>query len=41
VTPEAAVAAGADYMVLGRSVTAADDPEKAMSTVLERISLSP
>lgn len=38
VTPEAAVAAGADYMVLGRSVTAANDPEAAMKTVLERIS---
>lgn len=38
VTPEAAVAAGADYMILGRSVTRADDPEAAMKTVLERIS---
>jgi orotidine-5'-phosphate decarboxylase len=38
VTPQAAVAAGADYMVVGRSVTAADDPESAMKTVLERIS---
>lgn len=40
VTPEAAVAAGADYMVIGRSVTAADDPEAAMKTVLEAVSSS-
>ncbi|HEY8164463.1 MAG TPA: orotidine-5'-phosphate decarboxylase [Gemmatimonadaceae bacterium] len=33
VTPEAAVQAGADYIVLGRSVTAAKDPRKAMEEV--------
>lgn len=38
VTPEAAVAAGADYVVLGRSVTASDDPLAAMKTVQELIS---
>lgn len=38
VTPEAAVAAGADYIVLGRTVTAAPDPEAAMRSVLERLS---
>ena len=37
VTPEAAVAAGADYIIIGRSVTAADDPEAAMNTVLQRM----
>ncbi|HEY3257805.1 MAG TPA: orotidine-5'-phosphate decarboxylase [Gemmatimonadaceae bacterium] len=39
VTPEAAVAAGADYLVLGRSVTAAPDPRTAMQSVLKRISI--
>ena len=38
VTPEAAVAAGANYIVLGRTVTAAPDPEVAMQSVLERVS---
>lgn len=38
VTPEAAAAAGADYLVLGRSVTAAANPEAAMHSVLERLS---
>jgi len=38
VTPAAAVAAGADYIVIGRSVTAADDPPAAMQMVLEQIS---
>ncbi len=37
VTPEEAVAAGADYIVLGRTVTASPDPEAAMRSVLERI----
>ena len=32
-TPSAAVAAGADYLVLGRAVTAAPDPAKAMAAV--------
>jgi orotidine-5'-phosphate decarboxylase len=35
VTPDAAAGAGADYIVLGRSVTAAPDPEAAMKKVLE------
>jgi orotidine-5'-phosphate decarboxylase len=38
VTPEAAVVAGADYLVLGRSVTAAPDPRAAMQSVRQRIS---
>ena len=37
VTPAAAVAAGADYIVIGRSVTAADDPAAAMQMVLEQM----
>jgi orotidine-5'-phosphate decarboxylase len=41
VTPEAAVAAGADYIVIGRSVTAAGDPKAAMQAVLERITHTP
>jgi len=38
VTPEAAVRAGANYLVLGRSVTAAPDPRGAMETVRSRLS---
>jgi orotidine-5'-phosphate decarboxylase len=37
ITPEAAVAAGADYLVLGRAVTAAKDPRVAMAAVTERL----
>jgi orotidine-5'-phosphate decarboxylase len=33
VTPEAAVAAGATYLVLGRAVTEATDPREALATV--------
>lgn len=33
VTPEAAVAAGASYLVLGRAVTAAPDPREALASV--------
>ncbi len=33
ITPEAAVAAGATYLVLGRAVTAAKDPRAAMAAV--------
>ncbi|HUQ18047.1 MAG TPA: orotidine-5'-phosphate decarboxylase [Gemmatimonadaceae bacterium] len=35
VTPEAATAAGADYIVVGRSVTAASDPLAAMQSIRE------
>ncbi|HET7450596.1 MAG TPA: orotidine-5'-phosphate decarboxylase [Gaiellaceae bacterium] len=34
VTPAAAVAAGATYLVLGRAVTAAADPQSAMAAVM-------
>jgi len=37
VTPEAAVAAGASYLVLGRAVTAATDPREALSNVRRAI----
>ncbi|MBA3343491.1 MAG: orotidine-5'-phosphate decarboxylase [Gemmatimonadaceae bacterium] len=37
VTPEAAVAAGATYLVLGRAVTEAKDSRGAMEAVLERL----
>ncbi len=34
-TPESAAKAGADYIVVGRSITAARDPEAAFAAVLE------
>lgn len=37
VTPEAAVAAGATYLVLGRAVTAAKDPRAAMEAVTQSL----
>ena len=37
VTPAAAVEAGADYVVLGRGVTAAADPRAAMDRVLDTL----
>jgi orotidine-5'-phosphate decarboxylase len=39
VTPEAAAAAGADYVVLGRTITAAADPGAAMRSVLDRLAV--
>lgn len=42
-TPERAIADGADWLVIGRAVTRADDPSKAAETVhalVERASLS-
>jgi orotidine-5'-phosphate decarboxylase len=38
-TPAAAQAAGARYLILGRAVTAAADPRRAMETVLTELSL--
>lgn len=40
VTPEAAQASGATYLVIGRSVTSSTDPRGAMETVNERLSHS-
>lgn len=37
VTPRAAVQAGARYLVLGRAITAADDPRAAMESVLAEL----
>jgi len=36
-TPAAAQAAGARYIILGRAVTAAADPVRAMRTVLAEL----
>lgn len=36
-TPAQAVAAGADYLVVGRAVTAAEDPEAALRAILEEV----
>jgi orotidine-5'-phosphate decarboxylase len=40
VTPAEAVKAGATYLVLGRTVTAASDPAAAMARVLDEIALT-
>jgi orotidine-5'-phosphate decarboxylase len=40
VTPDGAARAGADYIVLGRSVTAAKDPRRAMENV-HRLAVNP
>ena len=32
-TPEAAIAAGADYLVIGRAITAAADPLRALHDI--------
>jgi orotidine-5'-phosphate decarboxylase len=36
-TPEHAIAAGADYLVVGRPITAADDPKSAAETFVQAI----
>ena len=40
-TPAAAARAGADYLVIGRAVTAAPDPKAAMERVLEELDPPP
>ena len=40
-TPAAAQSAGARYLILGRAVTAAADPRRAMGTVLAELATSP
>jgi orotidine-5'-phosphate decarboxylase len=37
-TPTAAIAAGADYLVVGRPITAASDPKAAAQAIVEEIS---
>ena len=36
-TPSAAIAAGADLLVMGRAVTAAEDPERVAAAVVEEV----
>lgn len=36
-TPEAAMAAGSDYLVIGRPITRADDPQAALAHILSRL----
>src|SRR5262249_33168987 len=37
VTPKAAIAAGADYLVVGRPITGAGDPKTAAAAIVEEI----
>ena len=39
-TPSAAMAAGADYLVVGRSITRASDPEAALYSILTEVDLA-
>ncbi|HIA99809.1 MAG TPA: orotidine-5'-phosphate decarboxylase [Gemmatimonadetes bacterium] len=39
-TPAAAIAAGADYLVVGRSITRASDPEAALYSILTEVGLA-
>jgi orotidine-5'-phosphate decarboxylase len=36
-TPSGALAAGADILVIGRAVTAADDPAKAAAALADKV----
>jgi orotidine-5'-phosphate decarboxylase len=40
-TPAAAIAAGADYLVVGRSITGAPDPAAAVQAILAEIHAAP
>jgi len=40
-TPQAAIAAGADMLVVGRSITRAPDPRRAVDEILHEIALAP
>ena len=40
VTPEAAIRAGADFLVVGRPISAADDPVEAARAILQQIELA-
>ena len=39
-TPAAAIAAGADYLVIGRSITRASNPEAALYSILSEVDLA-
>jgi orotidine-5'-phosphate decarboxylase len=39
-TPAAAIAAGADILVIGRAVTAAEDPERVAAAVADEVASS-
>jgi orotidine-5'-phosphate decarboxylase len=36
-TPQQAIEAGADYLVIGRPITAADDPKRALQRILDEL----
>jgi len=40
VTPEAAICSGADYLVVGRPITQASDPQQAARAIIEQIELA-
>jgi orotidine-5'-phosphate decarboxylase len=40
-TPAAAIAAGADYLVIGRPVIAADNPKAAAEAIIAEIAQQP
>ncbi len=40
VTPEAAIRSGADYLVVGRPITQASDPQEAARAIIEQIELA-
>ncbi|NIS74616.1 MAG: orotidine-5'-phosphate decarboxylase, partial [Deltaproteobacteria bacterium] len=38
VTPQEAISKGADYLVIGRAITEADDPDAVVEGIMESIS---